>query len=198
MPLDARIRTALNRDASEIEPATEPALDEIMEHGPRRRAAMTVARVAAIAAVVSVFVVGGFAAIRATQGAEAPRPGAGPVVSTSPIDGQWQMTLSIEDGFEGGIGYGHARQLSGSRQLELSLGVVRQIRPGSFETISVNGTYEMDGPFLVVHDHGETLVLRWKLSGTELRLSLVDDSRPVAGERVDRLIWTAHLWERIG
>ena len=197
MSLDARIRTAMDRDASKLELATDPALQKIMERGPRRRAARTVARVTAIAAVVSMFVVGGFAAIRATQGGDL-RAGADPMTTASSIDGQWQITLSIEDGLSGGLGYGRARQLAGPRQLELSLGVVRQIRPGSFETVPVNGTFEVEGPFLVIRDHGETLVLRWVLSGNELRLSLVDDSRPVARERVDRLIWTARPWERIG
>jgi hypothetical protein len=153
-------------------------------------------RVAALAAVVSVFVVGGFAAFRATGGGD--RAGNGHPTSASPIDGEWQVTLTIEDGLRAGLGYGHARRLAGTRQLELTLGVVRQIRPGSFETIPVHGTFEVEGPFLIVRDQDETLVLRWTLSGNELRLSLVDDSRPASGERADRLIWTTHPWERIG
>lgn len=197
MSLDARIRTAMDRDASELEPATGPALQRIGEQGPRRRAARTVAHVTAIAAVVSVFVVGGFAAIRATESGDL-LAGAGPVTHASPIDGQWQIMLSVEDGLSGGLGYGRARQLAGPRQLELSLGVVRQIRPGSFETVPVNGTFEVEGPFFVVSDDSETLVFRWTLSGNRLNLSLVDDSRPAAGERVDRLIWTTRPWERIG
>ncbi|MGZ5213297.1 MAG: hypothetical protein ACXWEJ_03200 [Actinomycetota bacterium] len=197
MSLDARIRTALDRDASKVEPATDPALQKIMERGPRRRAARTVGRAVAIAAVVSVFVVGTLAALLATKGG-VHRAGTGPVVSASPIDGQWQIMLSIEDGLDGGVPYGRARLLAGPRQLELSLGVVRQIRPGSFETVPVNGTFEVEGPFLVIRDHGETLVFRWALSGNELRLSLVDDSRPNGGDRIDRLIWTKHPWERIG
>lgn len=197
MSLDARIRSGLEGDAARLEPAAEPALRRIAHRGPRRRTARTVARAVAIAAVVSVFAVGGLAAVRAIKGGTRPG-GTGLVTVASPIDGQWRSALSIEDGLRLGLTYGRARQLSGARQLELSLGVVRQIRPGSFETVPVNGTFEVDGPFLVIRDQGETIVLRWTLSGNQLRLSLVDDSRPAAGRRVDRLIWTTHAWERFG
>lgn len=198
MSLDARIRVAMERDASALEPETDPALRRILQRGPRRRAARTAGRAVALAAAVAVFVGGGIAALRATERGGRGAGTIGPATSVSPIDSQWRTTLSIEDGLGSGLGYGHARQLAGPRQLELSLGVVRQIRPGSFQTIPVNGTFEVDGPFLVIHDNGQTLVMRWTLSGNELHLSLVDDSRRAAGERIDRLIWTTHPWERIG
>lgn len=198
MSLDGRIRTGLGADASELEPATDTALRAVLERGPRRRAARTIARSVALAAVVSVFVLGGLVALRAIGRDRVGPADHGPVSSVSPIDGQWQMTLSIEDGLRARFGYGRAGQLAGTRQLELSLGVVRQIRPGSFETIPVNGTFQVDGPFLIIQDDGETVVFRWTLSGNGLRLSLVDDSRPAGGAAVDRLIWTTHPWERIG
>jgi hypothetical protein len=197
MSLDGRIRTGLHADASELEPATDPALDVILDRGPRRRAARTALRSIGIAAVVSVFLAGGVAAIRAVQGGGVDA-GRGSIVQVSPIDGQWEMTLTVQDGLDVGLDYRRARQLAGPRQLELALGVVREIRPGSFETVPVNGTFRVDGPFVFVHDHGETLVLRWMLAGNELRLSLVDDSRSTNGEAVDRLIWTARIWRRIG
>jgi hypothetical protein len=198
MYLDRRIRNSLGADASGLEPATDPALRAILERGPRRRAARTIGRSVVLAAVVSVFVLGGLAALRAIGRDRVGPAGPGPLSSVSPIDGQWRMTLSIEDSLGAGLGYGRARQLAGHRQLELSLGVVRQIRPGSFETIPVNGLFQVDGPFLIAQYDGETLSFRWTLSGNELRLSLVDDSRPAGGATLVRLIWTAHPWERTG
>ena len=197
MPLDARIRMGLEREASEIESAPDPALRTILERGPRRRAARTAGRAVALVAVVSAFVVGGLAAIRATEDGDH-RAANSQISSVSPIDGEWRVTLSIEDGLRAGLGYGHARRLAGRRDLELTLGVVRQIRPGSFDTIPVHGTFEVDGPFVILRDQGETLILRWSLSGNQLRFSLVDDSRRPAGEREDRLIWTTHPWVRVG
>ena len=67
MSLDARIRMGLEREASEITSAPDPALRTILERGPRRRAVRTAGRAVALAAVVSAFVVGGLAAIRATE-----------------------------------------------------------------------------------------------------------------------------------
>jgi len=195
MSLDGRIRTGLNADASELDPAIDPALDVVLERGPRRRKARTVARSVGIAAVVSVFLAGGFA-LRAVRGGGA-IPGDGSLTQVSPIDGAWQMTITVQDGLDAGLDYGRARQLAGPRQLELSLGVVREIRPESFETVPVNGTFRVEGPFVVVHDHGETLVFRWTIAGGDLRLSLSDDSRSSAGDAVDRLTWTTHTWHRI-
>jgi len=194
MSLDARIRTGLERAASEIGSGSGPALRTVLERGPRRRTARTVGRAVALAIVASVFVVGGLAAIRATQHEDHRPAHAG---SVSAIDGQWQVTLSVEDALRAGLGYGHARRLAGHRELELTLGVVRQIRQDSFETIPVHGTFEVQGPFVIVRDQGETLILRWSLSGNELRLSMVDDSKPPAGEKADRVIWTSHAWERV-
>jgi hypothetical protein len=168
-----------------------------LERGPRRRAARTAGRAVALAAVASAFVLGGLAAIRATEDGDH-QAAASRISSASPIDGGWRVTLSIEDGLRSGMGYGHARQLAGRRELELALGVVRQIRPGSFDTIPVHGTFEVDGPFAILRDQGETLILRWSLSGNQLSFSLVDDSRGAAGEREDRLIWTTHPWVRVG
>jgi hypothetical protein len=144
-----------------------------------------------------VFVAGGFAGLRAVEGG-GDRAGNGSIFQVSPIDGQWQMELSVEDGLGAGFGYGRARQLAGPRQLELALGVVRQIRPGSFQTVPVAGTFQVDGPFVFVQDSGETLVFRWTLTGNELHLTLVDDSRPPGEAAVDRLIWTTHTWRGIG
>jgi len=197
MSLDGRIRTGLNAEALALDPATDPALDEVLQSGPRRRTARTVVRSVGIAAVVSVFIAGGFTALRAVQGGGGGASD-GSIFQVSPIDGQWEMTLSVEDGLAAGFDYGRARQLAGPRQLELALGVVRQIRPGSFETVPVNGTFQVDGPFAFVRDSVETLVFRWTLTGNELRLTLVDDSRPAGGAAVDRLIWTTHTWGRIG
>src|SRR5437773_1839490 len=123
-----RTRTGLNADASELDPAIDPALDVVLERGPRRRKARTVARSVGIAAVVSVFLAGGFA-LRAVRGGGA-IPGDGSLTQVSPIDGAWQMTITVQDGLDAGLDYGRARQLAGPRQLELSLGVVRVIRPG--------------------------------------------------------------------
>ena len=197
MPLDARIRMGLEREASEIESAPDPALRTILECGPRRRAARTAGRAVALVAVVSTFVVGGLAAIRATEDGDH-RAANSQISSVSPIDGEWRVTLSIEDGLRAGLGYGQARRLAGRRDLELTLGVVRQIRPGSFDTIPVHGTFEVDGPFVILRDQGETLLFRWSLSGSQLRLTLVDDSRKPSGERADRLIWTTQPWVRVG
>ena len=197
MPLDARIRMGLEQEASEIESALDPALRTILERGPRRRAARTAGRAVALVAVVSTFVVGGFAAIRATDDGDH-RAANSQISSASPIDGEWRVTLSIEDGLRAGLGYGQARRLAGRRDLELTLGVVRQIRPGSFDTIPVHGTFEVDGPFVILRDQGETLLFRWSLSGSQLRLTLVDDSRKPSGERADRLIWTTQPWVRVG
>lgn len=127
MSLDARIRMGLEREASEIESAPDPALRTILERGPRRRAARTAGRAVALVAVVSAFVVGGFAAIRATDDRDH-RAANSQISSVSPIDGEWRVTLSIEDGLRAGLGYGQARRLAGRRDLELTLGVVRQIR----------------------------------------------------------------------
>jgi hypothetical protein len=198
MSLEGRIRNGLGADASGLEPGVDPALRTLLERGPRHRAARTAARSVALAVVVSVFVLGGLAALRSIGRDGGDAAGRGPVSSVSPIDGGWRMTLSIEDGLRAGFGYGRAGQLAGSRQLELSLGVVRQIRPGSFQTVPVNGTFRVDGPFLIIQDDGETLVFRWTLSGNELNLSLVGDSRPAGGAAVDRLIWTTRPWEWIG
>ena len=195
MPLETRIRRGLDRDAHAFEPASDAALRTVLERGPRRRAARTVGRGVALVAVVSVFVFGGFAAIRATD--DGGQAGDAPSAAVSPLDGGWRVTLSIEDGLAADLGYGRARRLAGPRQLELSLGVVRQVRPGSFETIPMHGTFRIEGPFLIIDDQGETLILRWTLSGDELRFALVDDSRPAAGERVDRFIWTTHAWQRV-
>jgi hypothetical protein len=197
MSLDVRIRTGLNEDASGLKPATDQALDVILERGPIRRTTRTVVRSVGIAAVVSVFVAGGFAALRAVEGGGG-RAGNGSIIQVSPIDGQWQMELTVEDGLGAGFGYGRARQLAGPRQLELALGVVRQIRPGSFQTVPVMGTFQVDGPFVFVRDSGETLVFRWTLTGNELHLTLVDDSRPPGEAALDRLIWTTHTWRAIG
>jgi hypothetical protein len=197
MPLDARIRMGLEREASEIDPAPDPALRTILERGPRRRAARTAGRAVALVAVVSTFVVGGFAAIRATDDGDH-RAADSQISSVSPIDGEWRVTLSIEDGLRAGLGYGQARRLAGRRDLELTLGVVRQIRPGSFDTIPVHGTFEVDGPFVILRDQGETLLFRWSLSGNQLRLTLVDDSRKPSSKRADRLIWTTQPWVRVG
>ena len=197
MSLDARIRMGLEREASEIESAPDPALRTILERGPRRRAARTAGRAVALVAVVSAFVVGGLAAIRATDDGDH-RAANSQISSVSPIDGEWRVTLSIEDGLRAGLGYGQARRLAGRRDLELTLGVVRQIRPGSFDTIPVHGTFEVDGPFVILRDQGETLLFRWSLSGSQLRLTLVDDSRKPSGERADRLIWTTQPWVRVG
>ncbi len=197
MPLDARIRMGLEREASGTTSAPDRALRNILERGPRRRAVRTAGRAVALAAVVSAFVVGGLAAIRATEDGDH-RAANGHVSSVSPIDGEWRVTLSIEDGLRAGLGYGQARRLAGRRDLELTLGVVRQIRPGSFDTIPVHGTFEVDGPFMIIRDQGETLILRWMLFGNQLRLSLVDDSRKPSGERADRLIWTMSPWVRVG
>jgi hypothetical protein len=197
MPLDARIKMGLEREASEIETAPDPALRTILERGPRRRTARTAGRALALVAVVSAFVVGGLAAIRATEDGDH-RAANSQISSISPIDGEWRVTLSIEDGLRAGLGYGQARRLAGRRDLELTLGVVRQIRPGSFDTIPVHGTFEVDGPFVILRDQGETLLFRWSLSGNQLRLSLVDDSRKPSGERTDRLIWTTQPWVRVG
>jgi hypothetical protein len=203
MSLDGRIRTGLNADASELAPATDPALDVILDHGPRRRTARTVLRSVGIAAVVAVFLAGGFA-LRALRGGGGV-PADGSLNQVSPIDGQWQMTLTVQDGLDAGLDYGRARQLAGPRKLELALGVVRLIRPGSFETVPVNGTFQVDGSIVVVHDRGETLVFRWELAGKgvaadakNLRLTLVDDSRSVKGDDIDRYIWTTQVWHRIG
>ena len=68
MSLDGRIRTGLNAEALALDPATDPALDEVLQSGPRRRTARTVVRSVGIAAVVSVFIAGGFTALRAVQG----------------------------------------------------------------------------------------------------------------------------------
>jgi hypothetical protein len=187
----------LEREASEITSVPDPALSTILERGPRRRAARTAGRAVALAVVVSAFVVGGLAAIRATEDGDH-RAANSQISSVSPIDGEWRVTLSIEDGLRAGLGYGQARRLAGRRDLELTLGVVRQIRPGSFDTIPVHGTFEVDGPFVILRDQGETLILRWSLSGSQLRLSLVDDSRKPSGERADRLIWTTYPWVRVG
>ena len=197
MSLDARIRMGLEREASEIVPPPDPALRTILERGPRRRAARTAGRAVALVAVVSAFVVGGFTAIRATDDRDH-RAANSQISSVSPIDGEWRVTLSIEDGLRAGLGYGQARRLAGRRDLELTLGVVRQIRPGSFDTIPVHGTFEVDGPFVILRDQGETLLFRWSLSGSQLRLTLVDDSRKPSGERADRLIWTTQPWVRVG
>jgi len=151
MPLDARIRMGLEREASEIESAPDPALRTILECGPRRRAARTAGRAVALVAVVSTFVVGGLAAISATEDGDH-RAANSQISSVSPIDGEWRVTLSIEDGLRAGLGYGQARRLAGRRDLELTLGVVRQIRPGSFDTIPVHGTFEVDGPFVILRD----------------------------------------------
>jgi hypothetical protein len=196
MSFDARIRMGLEREASEITSVSDPALRTILKRGPRRRAVRTVGRAVALVAVVSAFVVGGIAAIRATQDGDH-RAANSRVSSVSPIDGEWRVTLSIEDGLRAGLGYGHARRLAGRRDLELTLGVVRQIRPGSFNTIPVHGTFELDGPFMILRDQGETIILRWSLSGNQLRFSLVDDSGRPAGEREDRLIWTTRPWVRV-
>ena len=196
MSLDARIRMGLEREASEIESAPDPALRTILECGPRRRAARTAGRAVALVAVVSTFVVGGLAAIRATEDGDH-RAANSQISSVSPIDGEWRVTLSIEDGLRAGLGYGQARRLAGRRDLELTLGVVRQIRPGSFDTIPVHGTFEVDGPFVILRDQGATLLFRWSLSGNRLRLTLVDDSRKPSGERADRLIWTTQPWVRV-
>lgn len=195
MSLDARIRMGLEREASEVGSDPDPALRSVLERGPRRRTARTVGRAVALAIVASVFVVGGLAAIRATERGD---QRAASAAAVSPIDGEWQVTLSIEDGLRGGLGYGQARRLAGDRDLELTLGVVRQIRQESFETIPVNGTFEVQGPFVIIRNQGDTLILRWSLSGNELRLSMVDDSKPPAGEKADRVIWTSHPWERVG
>lgn len=198
MSLDGRIRNGLGADASEFEPQVDPALRTILERGPRRRAARAVARAATLAVVVSVFALAGLTALRSIGRDHVDAVSHGPVSSISPIDGGWQLTLSIRDGLRAGFGYGRAGQLAGSRQLELSLGVVRQIRPGSFQTVPVNGTFRVDGPYLIIRDNAETLIFRWTLSGNELHLSLVGDTRPTGGAAVDRLIWTTHPWERIG
>jgi hypothetical protein len=203
MSLDGRIRTGLNADASELEPATDPALDVILERGPRRRTARTVLRSVGIAAVVAVFLAGGFA-LRALRGGGGV-PANGALNQVSPIDGQWQMTLTVQEGLDAGLDYGRARQQAGPRKLELALGVVRLIRPGSFETVPVNGTFRVDGSIVVVHDRRQTLVFRWELAGKgvaanakNLRLTLVDDSRSVKGDDIDRYIWTTQIWHRIG
>jgi len=62
----------------------------------------------------------------------------------------------------------------------------------------VDGLFHVDGAFLIVRYNGETLVFRWTLSGDQLRLSLIDDSRPAKMTALDRLIWTTHPWRRIG
>jgi hypothetical protein len=199
MSFDGRIRAALTADAADLQPATDLALERILKGGPRRRVGRTIARSLAIAAVISASVLGPVAVLRVIDHGRAPSPaGRGAVGAGSMIDGGWSTTLSIEDGLAAGLGYGRARQLSGPRQLELARGVVRQIRPGSFQTVPVNGTFEVNGPFLIVQDEGETLVLRWRLSGDELRLWLVDDSRSGQALKVDRLIWTTHPWKQTG
>jgi hypothetical protein len=197
MSLDGRIRAGLTADAAGLEPSTDQALGRVLERGPRRRVTRTIVRSVAIAAVIVASVLGPVAVLREIDRGRATVPGgSGAVDGVSPIDGGWSARLSIEDGLGAGLGYGRARELAGPRQLELARGVVRQIRPGSFQTVPVNGTFQVDGPFLVVLDNGETLVLRWRLSGDELRLTLVDDSRSAHGTAIDRLIWTTHPWHR--
>lgn len=197
MSLDGRIRAGLTSDAAGLEPSTDQALGTVLERGPRRRATRTIVRSVAIAAVIAASVLGPVAVLRDIDRGRATLPGGSEAIDgVSPIDGGWSAHLSIGDGLHAGFGYGRARQLAGLRQLELARGVVRQIRPGSFQTVPVNGTFQVDGPFLVVQDNGETLVFRWRLSGDALRLSLVDDSRSAHGAAVDRLIWTTHPWQR--
>jgi hypothetical protein len=199
MPLEARIRRGLGADASSYDPASDSAMGTIIQRGPRRRIATTIARTLTITAITTVFVLVGAAAVR-TIGEGRPEVAARPVppALVSPLDGQWRMTLSIEDAIGKGFGYGRASQLAGTRQLELASGVVRQIRPGSFETLPVNGLFEVDGPFLFIYANHETLVMRWTLSGDELQLTLVGDSRHPRQAREDRLVWTTKVWRRIG
>jgi hypothetical protein len=146
-------------------------------------------------AVVSTFVV------------EASRPSARPTRITGrqqpdlvrlPIDGEWRVTPVDRGRSPRGLGVRTGTTSRRSTGPELTLGVVRQIRPGSFDTIPVHGTFEVDGPFVILRDQGETLLFRWSLSGSQLRLTLVDDSRKPSGERADRLIWTTRPWVRVG
>ena len=197
MSLDGRIKAALEADAARLDPRAEARMDEVLERGPTRRRLRSTGRGLAIAAVVAAFVAGGVGAVRLVRSDEGTRPG-GPRLARTVLDGQWQLELTVQDGLRAGFGYGRARQLAGPRELDLALGVVRQIRPGSFETVPVNGIFDVRGPYLIVQADGETLVLGWSISGDRLRLRLVDDSRGPAGTREDRLIWTTHPWTRIG
>ncbi len=194
MPLDERIRSGLER-------STPPSLDAranfrraVVEARRRRRrngasGAIVVVAVAALSMIAGPDLdMPGRPAVPATATPSASRSGPGP------IDGIYRVDITTADGLATGLPLGEARILAGSRVLTISLGTIRLVDPTSFDTLPLNGTFEVRGRRVVVERSPSgsepPLVLGWQRHGAAVSFEVVSGAEHAA----ERIVWSAHPW----
>jgi hypothetical protein len=193
MSLDDRVRTAFDRAASAVEPATEVRLERTLRQRTRGRQESGLANLLAATAVVVAIVVG----VR-LLGIESTGPG-GRTSTSSPggpeaIAGSYQVTLPATDPAVVVDGLSFAGRWT---LVMRDSGVLELEAPPAFEGSRAQGhTFSLDATMLrtdlYFNDYCSSLgTYRWILSGGNLRLDVVADDCAVR-----RTLLATRPWER--
>jgi hypothetical protein len=126
-------------------------------------------------------------------------PSAGAPASPTTLDGIYATRIRPVDGRAAGLSRADALGISGALQVWFSRDTVRiEQSLHGLGLVPVNGTIEVAGRRLVVHEAGATLVLDWRrLPNDDLRFSVVADTRVGVERLVDDVVWTSHPWRSI-
>ena len=209
MSIDRRLRDAFLAASQETEDGID--VERHLRRAVARARPREIGRAVATAALVVALVAGVFAAGALVQRARSVRepldggptgalePSVAAPVPPTDLDGIYATRIRPADGRAAGLSRAEAFGISGALQVWFSRDTVRiEQSLHGLGLVPVNGTIEVTGRRLVVHEAGDTLALDWRrLPNDDLRFSVVADTRAGVERLVDDVLWTSHPWRSI-